>query len=119
MLAIVSRAGLCFFLCELLHQCTCVIVCNKPGSPSNDLFEFLSVVLGVGVLCSRTVLKCWAYKCVLSNVFNVWCTIVYLSPQKLQFSVCFVRDEANVSVKGEIACEVYPEVFVGCQLLGV
>lgn len=60
---------------------------------------------------------------VVSYVFNVWCSVVLVSPQKPQCSVCLVHDEVNVSVEiVEIASEVYSRVFVeccGCQLLVV
>lgn len=53
----VSRAGpylYIIFYVNCYTGYTSVIVCNKFGSPSFDLFALLNVVLGVGVPCTRT-----------------------------------------------------------------
>lgn len=49
-------------------------------------------------------------QCLVSYVFNVWCTV---SEEKPQCSVCFVCDDkVSVCVKGEIVSVVFSEVHV-------
>lgn len=73
---------------------------------------------GSTLLVENTTAAPRAQMCVVSYVFNIWCTVQQFFPQEPKFSVGFV-DRVRVRVGVKVVCEMFAEDFMecwGCQL---
>ena len=86
------------------------------GAVTLDLFKFLDVPLSVWVPCSRSVFYYGSYVCLICCLLDLATASTEVTLKKSTGGIGFFGDDVNVGVEVDVAVNMYPKVFGGCDL---